>query len=307
MKKLFSKEVIIGICATLTVLILVFGIDYLKGVNVFKASNYYYISYTNVAGLAQSAPVTLNGYKVGHVREIEYEFNNPGHVKVEVSLDKALQVPEGTKASLISDMLGTATIELKMPENVTKFVPVGSTIEGVVPKGLMDNIANEVMPGVSNMIPKVDSLITGANMLIASEDLRQSIARLNHVMANLETSTASLARIMSQITPVASKAGTVMTNATEITENLNQISRDLTSVSSTLKDMPLDSTLNHINRITSDLAAVTAAVNSKDSSIGKLLYSDAFYNNINNTVSSLDSLFIDIKKNPKRYISIKLL
>lgn len=307
MKKLFSKEVIIGICATLTVLILVFGIDYLKGVNVFKASNYYYISYTNVAGLAQSAPVTLNGYKVGQVREIEYEFNNPGHVKVEVSLDKALQVPEGTKASLISDMLGTATIELKMPENVTKFVPVGSTIEGVVPKGLMDNIANEVMPGVSNMIPKVDSLITGANMLIASEDLRQSIARLNHVMANLETSTASLARIMSQITPVASKAGTVMTNATEITENLNQISRDLTSVSSTLKDMPLDSTLNHINRITSDLAAVTAAVNSKDSSIGKLLYSDAFYNNINNTVSSLDSLFIDIKKNPKRYISIKLL
>ncbi len=307
MKKLFSKEVIIGICATLTVLILVFGIDYLKGVNVFKASNYYYISYTNVAGLAQSAPVTLNGYKVGQVREIEYEFNNPGHVKVEVSLDKALQVPEGTKASLISDMLGTATIELKMPENVTKFVPVGSTIEGVVPKGLMDNIANEMMPGVSNMIPKVDSLITGANMLIASEDLRQSIARLNHVMANLETSTASLARIMSQITPVASKAGTVMTNATEITENLNQISRDLTSVSSTLKDMPLDSTLNHINRITSDLAAVTAAVNSKDSSIGKLLYSDAFYNNINNTVSSLDSLFIDIKKNPKRYISIKLL
>lgn len=307
MKKLFSKEVIIGICATLTVLILVFGIDYLKGVNVFKASNYYYISYTNVAGLAQSAPVTLNGYKVGQVREIEYEFNNPGHVKVEVSLDKALQVPEGTKASLISDMLGTATIELKMPENVTKFVPVGSTIEGVVPKGLMDNIANEVMPGVSNMIPKVDSLITGANMLIASEDLRQSIARLNHVMANLETSTASLARIMSQITPVASKAGTVMTNATEITENMNQISRDLTSVSSTLKDMPLDSTLNHINRITSDLAAVTAAVNSKDSSIGKLLYSDAFYNNINNTVSSLDSLFIDIKKNPKRYISIKLL
>lgn len=307
MKKLFSKEVIIGICATLTVLILMFGIDYLKGVNVFKASNYYYISYTNVAGLAQSAPVTLNGFKVGQVREIEYEFNNPGHVKVEVSLDKALQVPEGTKACLMSDMLGTATIELKMPAQTSKFVPVGSTIEGVVPKGLMENITNEVMPGVSNMLPKVDSLITEANMLIASEDLKQSIARLNHVMANLETSTSYLARIMSQITPVASKAGTVMTNATEITDNLNQISRDLTSVSSTLKEMPLDSTLTHINRITSDLAAVTAAVNSKDSSIGKLLYSDAFYNNINNTVSSLDSLFIDIKKNPKRYISIKLL
>jgi len=306
MKKIFSKEVIIGICAALTILILVFGIDYLKGVNVFKASNYYYISYTNVAGLAQSAPVNINGFKVGQVREIEYEFDNPGHVKVEVSLDKALRIPKGTKACLISDMLGTASIELKMPAS-NDFMDVGSTIEGTVPGGLMDNIANDVMPGVTNMLPKMDSLISNANMLIASEDLRQSIARLNHVMANLENSTSQLSRIMSQIAPAATKAGTVMTNATEITENLNKISHDLTSVSATLKEMPLDSTLNNINRITTDLSAVTAAISSKDSSIGKLLYSDGFYNNINHTVSSLDSLFIDIKKNPKRYISIKLL
>ena len=100
MKKLLSKELIIGASVLLSLLILFFGIDYLKGINVFKSANYYYASYTNVAGLTQSAPVTLNGYKIGLVREINYEYDNPGHVLVEISLDKQLKVPVGTKAPL---------------------------------------------------------------------------------------------------------------------------------------------------------------------------------------------------------------
>ncbi len=84
MKKIFRREVIIGLCVIIALLILTFGIQFLKGVNVFKAANYYYTSYTNVEGLAISAPVTLNGFKVGQVREIKYEYNNPGHVSVEL-------------------------------------------------------------------------------------------------------------------------------------------------------------------------------------------------------------------------------
>ena len=61
MKKIFTKEIIIGASVLLSLLILFFGIDYLKGINIFKSANYYFASYTNVAGLAQSAPVTLNG------------------------------------------------------------------------------------------------------------------------------------------------------------------------------------------------------------------------------------------------------
>ncbi len=114
MNKLFSREIIIGASVLIALLALVFGINYLKGVNIFKAANYYYASYTNVAGLAQSAPVTLNGYKVGLVRDIAYEYDNPGHVKVEISLDRQLLLPEGTSAVIVTDMLGTSTIELRM-------------------------------------------------------------------------------------------------------------------------------------------------------------------------------------------------
>lgn len=97
----------------IALLVLFFGIDYLKGINVFKAANYYYVSYTNVNGLTVSSPVTINGFKVGQVRDINYEYDNPGHVLVELSLDKKLKVPSGSKAIIKSDLLGTASVELQ--------------------------------------------------------------------------------------------------------------------------------------------------------------------------------------------------
>ena len=96
--KRYSKELIIGLSVLIAALVLVFGIDYLKGINVFKAANYYYVSYENVNGLTVSSPVTINGYKVGQVRDIAYEYDNPGHVLVEISLDKQPKVPSGSKA-----------------------------------------------------------------------------------------------------------------------------------------------------------------------------------------------------------------
>ena len=94
------KELLIGILAVLALAILFFGINFLKGVNIFKAANYFYASYTNVEGLTQSAPVTLNGYKIGIVRDIHYDYNNPGHVIVELSLDNSSAYPKAPKALL---------------------------------------------------------------------------------------------------------------------------------------------------------------------------------------------------------------
>ena len=144
MKTMQKKELMIGLTVLITLLILFFGIDYLKGVNVFKAANYYYASYTNVAGLAQSAPVTVNGYKVGLVREINYEYDNPGHVRVELSLDRKLQLPVGTEAVLVTDMLGTSSIELKMGRE-SQMHKVGDKLIGANAAGLMDNVTKDLL------------------------------------------------------------------------------------------------------------------------------------------------------------------
>lgn len=306
MKKKYSKELMIGLTVLVTLLIIFFGIDYLKGINVFKASNYYYASYTNVAGLAQSAPVTVNGYKVGLVREIQYEYDNPGHVKVELSLDRKLKVPDGTKAVLATDMLGTATIELHMSDS-KDFHNVGDKLIGVNATGLMDNVTKDIMPAISTMVPKIDSLLTAVTALVTDPSTVNAVKRLDTVMANLETSTRQLSAMMAQTPAIAGDAKVTMSNVKEISRNLTSISNDLAAATAELKKMPLDSTLTNIHSITASLDGVTRKLNSKDSSLGLLINDPTVYNNLAGATASLDSLLQDIKANPKRYIHIKLL
>lgn len=306
MKKIFNKELIIGSCVIITLAILFFGIDYLKGINIFKAANYYYVSYTNVAGLAQSAPVTVNGYKVGLVRDIQYEYDNPGHVKVELSLDKQLKVPTGSKAILTTDMLGTSTIVLEMSDN-TGFHDVGDRLIGVNSTGLMDNLTGEVLPQVIDVIPKVDSLLVSVTKLVNDPAIASSLGRLDKIMANVEKATGSLATTMGSVEPASRQLPSVINNIDKLSASLATASADLAQVAANIKKMPIDSTVKNINAITDNLAQVTQALNSKDSSLGLLLYDPNLYYNINNTAAHLDSIMIDLKRQPKRYIpSIKI-
>jgi len=306
MKKKFSKELIIGLSVLLTLLLLIFGIDYLKGINIFKAANYYYVSYTNVTGLAQSAPVTLNGYKVGLVREIGYEYDNPGHVLVELSLDKALQITQGTEAALVTDMLGTSSIELRMKPGVT-YHQIGDKLKGVQTTGLMESLSTDVLPGVGGMMGKVDSLLVAVTAIATDPALIQSVKRLDDVMANLQKSTERLNAVMAKMPAVASDASVTMSNVKSMSDNLNGISSDLAVVSSQLKEAPIDSALNNVYEVSESLKNVMALLDSRQSSLGMLIHDPSFYNNLNSSVAHLDSLLIDVKKNPKRYISIKLL
>ena len=306
MSKLSSREVKIGASVLVALLALVFGINYLKGVNIFKAANYYYASYTDVTGLAQSAPVTLNGYKVGLVREVSYEYDNPGHVLVELSLDRKLRLPEGTKAEIVTDMLGTSTIELKMGTSKT-FIELGSKIEGVEGSGLMDKVSTELMPTVMNIAPGIDSLVKALNVVAGDPALVSSVRHLDVVMANLEATTTRLNSAMTAVPAIVSNANATMANVKEISTNLNQLSGVLAELSADLKGMPLDSTMRSLNHIAANLDRATEQLNSTNSSLGLLLNDPALYNNINSTAAHLDSIMIDLKKQPKRYIpSIKI-
>ncbi|MBD5193415.1 MAG: MCE family protein [Bacteroidales bacterium] len=306
MKKKYTKEFVIGASAVLAILILLFGIDYLKGINIFKAANYYYVSYTDVAGLTQSAPVTLNGYKVGLVREIGYEYDNPGHVLVELSLDKKLQITEGTEAVLVTDMLGTSSIELHM-NPTSKVHKIGDHLKGVQSTGLMQSLSGDLLPGVSGLMPKIDSLLTAVTTIATDPALASSLKRMDNIMANLETTTQRLNQAMASLPSVTSDAKVTMDNVKTITGNLTTVTEDLGKVSGELRDAPLDSMLVNVYQLSESLKEITAQLNTKDSSLGLLINDPSFYNNLNASVASLDSLLIDVKRNPKRYISIKLL
>lgn len=299
MKKIFRKEVLVGGLVVLTFLILFFGINFLKGINLFKAANYYYAEYDNVEGLAISAPVTLNGYKIGIVREIEYQYDNPGHILVEISVDKSLELPIGTKAEIASDILGTATVTLVLGNRADGLYHVGDTINGSVAAGLMSSVTDNLMPSVNAIVPKIDTLLTSLNTLVANPSLTNAVNRFDDITLQLNASLVSLKTVMAKLNPVVG-------DVKSITENVDSITGDLAVASAALREAPLDSILSDLQATIANLHVLTAQLNDPNSSVGKLTHDPALYDNLNSTVASLDSLFVDIKKNPKRYINIKI-
>lgn len=300
MKKIFTKETKIGILAILALFILFFGINYLKGMNIFKPANYYYASYTDINGLALSAPVTVNGYKVGVVRAIDYEYDNPGHIRVELSLNRQLRVPSGSRAVIETDMLGTASIVLYMaPANGQHHV-VGDHLIGETHKGLMQDLATGILPNVSSIMTKVDSLITALNVIASNPALNASVTRLDAI-------TASLERTLASVNSAVNRLPATMNSVQATAGNLSAISANLDSLSLQLRALPIESTMRNVEGTSKNLLTLTSRLNDPNSSLGLLMNDRAFYDNVNSSVAHLDSLFVDIKRNPKRYISIKLL
>lgn len=306
MKSNKAKAFTIGLSVIIAIVIVYFGIEYLKGNNIFKPANYYYTSYNNVAGLAQSAPVTLNGYKVGLVRDIEIDYSAPGKVKVELSLDKGLTLPEGTEVMLSTDMLGTSTVELILGSGKST-IEIGSTIPGRQADGLMSKVTDDILPAVGQIMPKIDSLLTSLNQIAANPAINSSLDHINTAMANIESSSQQLSTAMKSMPSVASNAQTTMSNVRHMSESLTAIANDLTVVAGKLKELPIEQTMENVYQTSQTLKELMAQLNDKNSTLGKMLNDPTLYNNLSRASSSLDSLLTDVKKNPKRYISIKLL
>ena len=139
MKKL-TKEVKIGFAAIISLLLLYYGINYLKGINLMKPANYYYVVFQDVSGLTVSSPVYINGYKAGLVRSFEYDYEHPGHIIVELAMDKELRVSKGTLAEYKSELLGTAAVTLSLNLESHQYLVPGDTIPAQEASGLMKRL-----------------------------------------------------------------------------------------------------------------------------------------------------------------------
>lgn len=299
MKKIFNKEFAIGLSVIVAILILIFGIDYLKGINLFRPANYYVAYYDNVDELTVSSPVLINGYKVGQVREVNFNYKKPGKVEVVMALDKNLQLPEGTIADLGTTLLSGARIELTLGTG-SAMIPTGGEVAAGIKGGLMSSV-QDMMPAVTGVLPKVDSLLYNLNLLVADPALTASIQRLDGITDNLLSTTQGLSSTMNRQVPMLAD------NTVKITRSLDTIVGNLGQLSYQLKTLPIDATVDNVNQLTANLSQFSRQLNDKNSSLGLLTSDPELYNRITQVSADIDSLLVDIKKNPKRYISIKLL
>lgn len=294
-----KKEFVIGISVILAGLILVFGIDYLKGINLLNPTNFYYLECDDVSGLDLSAPVTVNGYKVGQVREISYDFEKNGKIRVLLAVSDKLQLPAGSYAEKASTLISGDFINIHMGDGPGT-IPKGNVIPVKATQGMMEAISQNVMPAVNKILPHIDSLVMNLNTLVADPALAGSIRRLDGITGNILTLSQGLNTTMDRDVPP------ILRNARSFTHKLDSISYNLMELSYNLKELPLAGTMENVNDITANLSHFSKQLNSQSSTLGRLNSDPELYNRLNQVSADIDSLIVDIKKNPKRYISIKL-
>ena len=289
--KFFTKEVKIALVAIVAIVVLFIGMQFLKGMSLFSSNDIYYVDFDNVSGLSASSPIYANGYRVGVVQRIEFDYDHPGHIVAAVDIDPKLRLTEGSKAEIASDFLGNVKLELHLGDVNGKLLAKGDTIEGNMQAGLMAKAA-EMIPQVEQMLPKLDSILASVNPLLADPTIGHSLHNIEDITAGLTTTATELNLLTKslnrQLPTLMNKATGVMANADTLTQTLN--------------DLDLAATMAKVDRTLQNVEQMTAKLNSKEGTLGLLMRDAELYNNLNATMAHADSLMIDFKAHPKRYI-----
>ena len=295
-KNYFTREVKVGIMAIVAVFVLYFGLNFLKGIDIFSPVNYYYARYENIGGLVSSSPVFVKGFKVGQVEQIKYDFSKKESFVVKISVSKNISLPKGTKIELYDDgLMGGKAIQLVFEPILAsqEMHQPGDTIESNVGVGLMAQLSGNLVPKIESISTQADSLIRSVRVLVENKNLNKSIESIQQTTANLAVSSSQLKKMMNNDLP-------------RILGDVSVITSDFKQVSGNLKKIDYVGTFASINHTISNLSLITDKINNSEGTLGMLVNNKDFYINLSNTAASSDKLLIDLQKNPKRYVHFSL-
>lgn len=295
-KKFLNRELRVGIMAVVAIFILYFGLNFLKGIDIFSPISYYYASYENIGGLVASSPVYIKGYKVGQVEKIQYDFTKDVAFVVKISVSKDIKVPKGAKVELYDEgLMGGKALQLVYAPLTSNqpFYATGDTIESQIGGGLMAQLSGSLMPKIESISTQADSLLRSVRVLIESNEIKNSLSSIEKTTSDLAVSSSQLKSLMKNDMP-------------RIVKDVNGLTGDFKEVSGNLKKIDFAATFASINQTIANLNLITDQVNNPNGSIGLLLNDKELYNHLNNTASSADQLLIDLKQNPKRYVHFSL-
>jgi len=295
MMKYFTKEVQIALVAIAGIAVLFWGMKFLKGLTVFTTDDNYYVKFNDISGLSVSSPVYANGYRVGVVEDVIFNYSKEGEIVAVVGLDKQLRLPKGSTAEISSDLLGNVKLELKFGPNPIDLLAPGDTLAGQMQLGAFGKVGN-MIPQIERMLPKLDSILASVNTLLADPAISNSLHHVDAITANLQTTSVDLkhlsAALSHQMPGMLQKADGVLDNTQTLTKNLSDI------------DIAL--TMAKVNNTLQNVEQMTAKLNSTDGTLGLLLHDKELYRNLTSTMGHADSLMIDLKQHPKRYVHFSI-
>lgn len=295
MKTNFKSEAKIGLIVIAAFAVFVWGLNYLKGVNLLNPTNHYYVNFTQIDGLVKSSPVMLDGFQVGLVRDIRYQFNNPGHIIIDLDLNTKLHLPQGSKAIIQSAMIGNPTVVLKLGAPTAKLLKSGDTLLAERNPGIMDKLQDGILADVQHMIQRTDSLLASVETLVDN-------GSLNHSLTSIEKTSKELSLL-------SVKLNNSMDKLPSILDNVSAMTAEFSAAGTKINQIDVAS----LNKTLTQLENITLKLNSTDNSMGMLLNDKSLYQNLSSatfnlgtTATSANALLLDLKASPKRYVHFSL-
>lgn len=295
-KNLFTREVKVGTMVVVAIFVLYFGLNFLKGIDIFSPVASYYATYTNIDGLVPSSPVLIKGYKVGQVEEVKYDFSKETAFVVRISVSKDIRIPKGAKIELFDNgLMGGKAIQIVYAPLTAeqKLYEPGDTIESQIGVGLMAQVAGDLMPKIQSITEQTDSLLRSLRKVTEGKALNNSLNSIESTTADLANSSKQLKKLMNNDVP-------------KIMKDVNGVTGDLKKISGNLSTVDFAATFASINHTIANLNLLTDKLNGTDGTVGLLLNDKKLYNSLNSTAEDADKLLIDLKQNPKRYVHFSL-
>ncbi len=308
-----SKYIRLGILIIVSSVLLIWGLSYLKGNDIFKRNNEYHIIYDSVDGLTQSNEVILSGYKVGQVSNIQFLPDHSGRLAVSIIVDSSVKIPLKSVAQIISsDIMGSRSIRLVFSE-FQEFHNDNDTLQGAVEADLKEQVSMQVLPlknKAEELLSTLDSAITGLAFVFdenAQRNFSESFENINRTVAHIERTTADLQELVSL---EKSNIRSIIENLEGITSSINQNTpqldntlKNLSNLSDSLAQIQITPLMTNLTSISEHLNSVLAKLETNDNTMGNLLNDDQLYYSLDQLTDNLSQLMSDIRVNPERYLN----
>ena len=292
MKKIFSRELLIGATGILAIVIIYFLINFFKGINLFSIENSYYVKFPDVCQLVNSSPVYVNGYRVGNVRNIDYDYEHPGNIVVSLEIDERMKLPAGSYATITTHVLGGTDISLVLGRSNNILAP-GDTLPGIPDKSIAAVASEKILPAFDSMMPKLDSLLGKMNTLLSNPAINATLENTAVLTEELKKTTDGINKLLAKDVP-------------DITDRIVQLEDDMLAVSGQLKEVDYKALAVQFDNTLRNIEQLTAALNSKEGTIGMLLNDTTLYRNLCTTCEQAEALLQNLREEPKRYVHFSL-
>jgi phospholipid/cholesterol/gamma-HCH transport system substrate-binding protein len=307
-----SKEVRVGLLVTGALVGLIWGMNYLKGMDLFSNDNTYHAVYNRVDGLVPSSDVVLNGVKIGQVQKIQFLKDKSGRILVSFLVNRKIFIGRESVATITSsDLLGGRLVDIVLDSNSPP-ADDGDTLKSDIQTTLSDQML-PVKDKAENLIESLDSLAVALHKFLNPENqdnLNAGFTSLSKTLKNLEQASGSLDRMLSadngklsrMIDNIESISGNIKNN----NESLALALKNIALITDSLAKSNLTTTVNNANKTLKETSEIMEKINKGEGTMGMLINNDSLYNALERSASDLDKLLIDLKANPKRYVHISV-